>query len=245
MALPLSNAAENEDELAHEFDTAGYAQLPADHLSDSSESNGAAVDPSHDTFAMSVTSRAEQSATTHNAHIHDSTPHGNGSRVHSGLEAHAAYHGEDVAAHISHVAYATGLENEGASIHSDELCGNDGHVVYFDGMEIHVYGQLAGLQLSSYSNSNVGNNDDDEGLGVEDIVDESERQLAEDAAFQRAKEADDARRSAPLPPDRCQTIKTAMQSISLGGFRPKWADRVPEDQWINRLRKKSMSKNRT
>lgn len=279
MALPVRNAAENEDELVHGFDTTGYSQLPADHLSDSSErsngsscnlaesSNGTSCNLAYDTLGTSVASlQMENLATTHNmphdayiAHIteiqaaatHDEavvaymnagSPYQNGGHV-----AHIDRAAADAAAHRSsyqndnHVAHIDGMENQGIASNRNTLYGNGGHVVHIDGMEIHVYGQLAGLQLLSPTH-NLGNHDDQEVVDVEDDVDDSEKQHTEDLAFQRAKEADDAHRLAPLPADRCQAIKNAMQSISLGGFRPEWADRVPEEQWVNRLRRKPLSK---
>lgn len=210
MALPLRNAAaeDEEEDLAYGFDTTGYAQLPADHPSDSFEST---------------------------------IP-----QLHRAMEIQAATHNEDV-----NVAHFAGLSNEAASQAlvngSSEGMENEGfaiisNVVHIDGMEIHVYGSLAGLHLSSHTHNNLDNGDDEENMDVADDVDESERQRLEDATFHRAKVADEARRLAPLPPDRCQAIKKAMQTISLGGFQPEWADKVPEEQWIDRLRRKVVSK---
>lgn len=187
MAVPLSSAADREEELVEEFVPAGYTQLPADHLSDSPDSSVNDDGRSTDiTYSTPETSQQTDSPTA---------------------------------------------------------TGNGGHVVHINGLEIHVYGQVAGMQLSETAahgqhNLNLMGIHDDG--NVDD--DERQRQHEEDTALVRAIEAEDARRSAPLPPDRCQAIKNAMQSISLGGFRPEWADRVPEEQWVNRLKRKLMSK---
>eukprot|EP00250_Pteridium_aquilinum_P034918 c8319_g1_i1 orf=164-859(-) len=226
MALPVSSAADREDEPIHGFDTTGYVQLPVEHLSDLSESsvssNGFSDDLIYDTHEVFTTSQqAENLGATHN-----------GSAI-------ASINSGGPSQNERHVAQIDGMENQATAHISDALSSNGGHVIQIDGMEIHVYGQLAGLQVSSHSHHS---HDDEENVDEKDDVDEIERQCQEDAASRRAKEADEARRLAPLPPDRCQAIKNAMQSISLSGFRPEWADRVPEEQWVSRLRRKSTSK---
>lgn len=221
-------AEDEEVELVYGFDTIGYAQLPGDHLSDSFES-------SHNSTTPHLYGGMEIQAATHNQDISGQ----NGGHVthFDGLQNEAAagsvVNGSSYQ-NGPHGAHSEGMENEGSASISN--------VVHIDGMEIHVYGPLAGLHLSSHSDNNLDTGDDEEIIDVEADVDEIERQRTEDAAFHRAKEADDARRLAPLPPDRCQAIKKAMQSISLGGFQPEWADKVPEEQWINRIRRKSTSK---
>ncbi|KAL8525796.1 hypothetical protein ACS0TY_015150 [Phlomoides rotata] len=73
--------------------------------------------------------------------------------------------------------------------------------------------------------------DDEDEAKEEEEVTESER------AIERAFREDERRRSAPLPADNAVRVMSAMRQISFGGMAPDWAGQVPEDQWIDRLRR--------
>lgn len=111
---------------------------------------------------------------------------------------------------------------------------NGGNFVSINGIEVHVYGDFCGSQMcGTNAENNLNKLDSDE-----EEADDEQRVQAE-TAIRKAKEADEARRSAPLPPERCRAIRDAMQRISIGGFRPDWADRVSEDDWVGALKNKS------
>ena len=60
---------------------------------------------------------------------------------------------------------------------------------------------------------------------------------AADSAIRRAFREDEMRRNAPLEPDTATRVMEAMRGVSFSGLAPDWADRVPEDQWIDQLRR--------
>ncbi|CAM6097621.1 unnamed protein product [Calypogeia fissa] len=105
-------------------------------------------------------------------------------------------------------------------------------IVTVNGMQFHVYGNVSGLELLG------SNNPTREGdLDIPDCEEEEEeerRRAATERAIEEANAADAARRAAPIPPEHCAMIVNAMKGINLGGFRPSWADSVPEDEWINK-----------
>ncbi|KAF5185698.1 serine/threonine-protein kinase rio2 [Thalictrum thalictroides] len=72
----------------------------------------------------------------------------------------------------------------------------------------------------------------------DESADEEEVRIRAEAA-ERAFREDENRRNAPLPAENATRIMDAMRGISLGsGFTPPdWANRVPEDQWIDQLRR--------
>ncbi|XP_048136048.1 uncharacterized protein LOC125315390 isoform X1 [Rhodamnia argentea] len=73
---------------------------------------------------------------------------------------------------------------------------------------------------------------DDEGEEEEERARE-----AYDAAMSRAFREDETRRNAPLTPHDGTRVMEAMRGVSFGGLAPDWAQSVPEDQWIERLRR--------
>ncbi|KAJ9167437.1 hypothetical protein P3X46_022091 [Hevea brasiliensis] len=60
---------------------------------------------------------------------------------------------------------------------------------------------------------------------------------ASDSAILRAFREDENRRNAPLTAENARRVREAMRGISFGGSAPDWAGRVPEDEWINQLRR--------
>ncbi|XP_058227027.1 uncharacterized protein LOC131335600 [Rhododendron vialii] len=92
------------------------------------------------------------------------------------------------------------------------------------------YAQGLGNEICSIDLSDgeeEGQNNEGEG-GEEEAASESE--------IVRAFREDESRRNAPLPPEAAARVVEAMRGVSFSGLAPDWADRVPEDQWINQLR---------
>ncbi|GFP80567.1 hypothetical protein PHJA_000200100 [Phtheirospermum japonicum] len=78
----------------------------------------------------------------------------------------------------------------------------------------------------------------------EDDEEEEEAAATEsEGAIERAFREDERRRTAPLTADNAVRVMEAMRQISFGGAAPDWAARVPEDQWIDRLRSLSRPSN--
>ncbi|MCO5552417.1 hypothetical protein L7F22_005928 [Adiantum nelumboides] len=255
MALPVTTGAANDEEdLIYGSEAAGYSQIPVDHLSDSSESSDSLSD---DLAFYTISSQNLDAGMDHSSggspfsYNGESVAHGrstgngafrNGGGSISTKYSAASHHNgphSNVQEQMPNSSVLHNIRNGGRDLRVDHMqnhaTDNGEHVVHFEGMEIHVYGQLAGLQLSApphHAHNSYGAEDN-----VDDI-DETERQHEEDTAMRRVKEEEHAHRSAPLPPERCEAIKTAMESISLGGYRPEWADSIPEEQWLNRLRRK-------
>nr|DAD26332.1 TPA_asm: hypothetical protein HUJ06_027800 [Nelumbo nucifera] len=78
------------------------------------------------------------------------------------------------------------------------------------------------------------NGDDHEN---EEEEEEERIREASDSAIARAFREDESRRNAPLTPENASRIMEAMRGISFGGLTPDWAERVPEDRWIDQLRR--------
>ena len=82
-----------------------------------------------------------------------------------------------------------------------------------------------------------------------DLSDDEEREIngeeedevrvreAADSAIRRAFREDERRRNAPLEPETATRVMEVMRGVSFSGLAPDWADRVPEDQWIDQLRR--------
>ncbi|XP_073270957.1 uncharacterized protein [Primulina huaijiensis] len=85
--------------------------------------------------------------------------------------------------------------------------------------------------VSSLDLSDEAREYDDEDEEEEEAVTESER------AIERAFREDERRRRAPLTADNAGRVIEAMREVSFGGPPPDWAGRVPEDQWVGRLRR--------
>ncbi|KAM7522027.1 hypothetical protein LguiA_011929 [Lonicera macranthoides] len=60
---------------------------------------------------------------------------------------------------------------------------------------------------------------------------------ASDSAMIRAFREDESRRNAPLPAENAVRVLEAMRGISFVGSAPDWANRVPEDRWIDQVRR--------
>ncbi|KAM5583086.1 hypothetical protein ABKV19_003147 [Rosa sericea] len=83
-------------------------------------------------------------------------------------------------------------------------------------------------------------NDDvegDNGSSSEQEEEEVEIVGGSDSAITRAIREDESRRHAPLTPENATRVMEAMRGISFVGVAPDWADRIPEENWIDRLRR--------
>ncbi|KAL6967750.1 hypothetical protein U1Q18_033561 [Sarracenia purpurea var. burkii] len=83
--------------------------------------------------------------------------------------------------------------------------------------------------------------DDEERKTDEDEEEEEEEELtrreASDSVIHTAFREDESRRNSPLTAETATRIKEAMRGVSFGGLAPDWADRIPEDQWIDQVRR--------
>lgn len=60
---------------------------------------------------------------------------------------------------------------------------------------------------------------------------------ASDTAIRRAFREDESRRNAPLTQENALRVREAMRGVSFSGLTPDWANQVPEDRWIDHLRR--------
>jgi hypothetical protein len=108
-----------------------------------------------------------------------------------------------------------------------------GTVVSINGVEMTVYGNIPGLELLNLGNARAPEIDVD-AIDSEEEEEEERQRVEAERAIREAEEADQARRSAPLPAEQCQTIRNAMRGITLD-FRPDWAGSIPEQEWMSRV----------
>ncbi|KAL6979033.1 hypothetical protein U1Q18_020698 [Sarracenia purpurea var. burkii] len=88
--------------------------------------------------------------------------------------------------------------------------------------------------------SSVALSDDEERKSNEEEEEAGEEEgtrVASDSAMLRPFREDESRRNAPLTPEAATRVMEAMRGVSFNGFTPIWAHQVPEDQWINQLRR--------
>jgi hypothetical protein len=89
----------------------------------------------------------------------------------------------------------------------------------------HSFEQTLSFNIDDVGRAGDRENQEDEGGRAEGVERERGRVVNETLHW-----------AAPLPAARCEIIKNAMQHISLGGFRPDWANHIPEDQWVSCLK---------
>ncbi|KAI9195781.1 hypothetical protein LWI28_017961 [Acer negundo] len=70
------------------------------------------------------------------------------------------------------------------------------------------------------------------GSSSEDEVEEHD-----ESAVARAFREDENRRNAPLTPENATRVMDAMRGVSFGGSAPDWINMIPEDRWIDHLRR--------
>lgn len=90
-------------------------------------------------------------------------------------------------------------------------------------------------------------NDDVEEKSSEDEEEERMGPMREasDSDILRAFREDESRRNAPLTTENATRVMEAMRGVSFGGVAPDWVGQVPEDQWIDRLRRLRQPPQRT
>ncbi|XP_050367487.1 uncharacterized protein LOC126785865 [Argentina anserina] len=73
--------------------------------------------------------------------------------------------------------------------------------------------------------------------GVNDSGNEEEEGEEIGEGSDSAIREDESRRNAPLTPENATRVMEAMRGISFAGVAPDWAERIPEENWIDRLRR--------
>ncbi|KAL6537954.1 hypothetical protein OROHE_012241 [Orobanche hederae] len=93
----------------------------------------------------------------------------------------------------------------------------------------HLPNGLSSLDL----NNDDHEDDEDEEEEEEDAIAVTESERALELAFRE----DERRRDAPFTAENAARVMEVMRQVSIGGSGPDWAVQVPEDQWIDRLRR--------
>ncbi|XP_004294767.1 PREDICTED: uncharacterized protein LOC101307766 [Fragaria vesca subsp. vesca] len=75
------------------------------------------------------------------------------------------------------------------------------------------------------------------GSSSSQVEEEDEIGEGADSAIRSAIREDESRRNAPLTPENATRVMEAMRGISFAGVAPDWADRIPEENWMDRLRR--------
>ncbi|OMO82900.1 hypothetical protein CCACVL1_11677 [Corchorus capsularis] len=74
-------------------------------------------------------------------------------------------------------------------------------------------------------------------VAAEEEEEEERMREASDTAIWRAFRDDESRRNAPLTPENAMRVREAMRGVSFAGLAPDWVGQVPEDRWIDQLRR--------
>ncbi|WOL14803.1 hypothetical protein Cni_G23584 [Canna indica] len=196
---------------------------PAPFLAPPYPSSPAKVPFSTDDAASDDEADHESSA-AHTAYYHPISAFDDGSAPNSDSEDHAGG---------VHEAASPIQSNGGGFI---QLANPSPNVFFFDADACH----LSALDLNGGVSGGVGG-----GVGgvMEEEVDDGEAEEEEERARQleasisTAFREDDRRRSAPLTPENAARVLDAMRGVAFRGVPPDWADQVPEDQWVDRLRR--------
>ncbi|PPR90513.1 hypothetical protein GOBAR_AA30169 [Gossypium barbadense] len=53
----------------------------------------------------------------------------------------------------------------------------------------------------------------------------------------RAFREEERRRNAPLTAENAMRVREAMRGVAFAGLTPDWANQIPEDRWIDQLRR--------
>lgn len=93
------------------------------------------------------------------------------------------------------------------------------------GLDLSVENGIAALDLNGYGRA-VASEEEEEAM-------ERERE----ASILRAFREDENRRSAPLPPESAARIMSVMRGVSFPDYTPEWVNRVPEERWLDHLRR--------
>ncbi|XP_052175843.1 protein bfr2 [Diospyros lotus] len=101
----------------------------------------------------------------------------------------------------------------------------------------YAHGVVDEISSINLSDDEERKSSDDDAKEEEEEEEEMRMREASDSAILRAFREDESRRNAPLPAETASRVMEAMRGVSFSGSAPVWADRVPEDQWINQLRR--------
>ncbi|KHG28742.1 hypothetical protein F383_13965 [Gossypium arboreum] len=71
----------------------------------------------------------------------------------------------------------------------------------------------------------------------EEEEEEERRREASDTAIRRAFREEERRRNAPLTAENAMRVREAMRGVAFAGLTPDWANQIPEDRWIDQLRR--------
>jgi hypothetical protein len=93
-------------------------------------------------------------------------------------------------------------------------------------------------QLLSYQPDGGGVNGPEEG-GLSPDKEEEEQRIAEqEARVAEANAKEEERRRAPLPAEK-EAIVSAMKGFTLNGYKPNWAAKVPDEELVARVKRRS------
>jgi hypothetical protein len=99
---------------------------------------------------------------------------------------------------------------------------------------------VTGEQLLSYQPDEGGVNGPEEGGLSPDEEEEEERRIAEqEARVAEANAKEEERRRAPLPAEKKEAIVSAMKGFTLNGYKPDWAAKVPDEELVARVKRRS------
>lgn len=82
-------------------------------------------------------------------------------------------------------------------------------------------------------------------LDLNDDEEEEEERSGEEVEneIQRALREEERRRIAPLTAENATRVMEAMRGISFAGEAPRWVSEVPEERWIDQIRRRRQSSN--
>ncbi|XP_061359938.1 uncharacterized protein LOC133303982 [Gastrolobium bilobum] len=117
---------------------------------------------------------------------------------------------------------------------------DDGNSDGEHGVEFHQLpnGYSSGHGVAENGISSLDLNDDVEHKSSDEEEEEEERSGEEfESAIRSALREDENRRNAPLTVDNATRVMEAMRGVSFAGVAPDWVAQIPEDSWIDHLRR--------
>ncbi|KAL2470978.1 hypothetical protein Adt_39114 [Abeliophyllum distichum] len=131
------------------------------------------------------------------------------------------------------ISTVTGEDDDGAlsDRNSDDDVVNNHYSNFHPLPNGYASAHCVGNGFSSLDLSDEEEKDEDE--EEERTRDTSESERAIETAFRE----DERRRHAPLTPDNANRVLEAMRGVSFVGLTPDWAGRIPEEQWIDQIRR--------
>ncbi|KAJ0979293.1 hypothetical protein J5N97_014767 [Dioscorea zingiberensis] len=89
--------------------------------------------------------------------------------------------------------------------------------------------------LHCYAENGVADLDLNGGEGGSEEEEEMEKER--EASISRAFREDESRRNAPLTAENSARVLEAMRGVAFPGVAPDWAGEVPEERWVDQLRR--------